>query len=162
MTECARCGDCCTDFPLNTPERADIWGRKMLALIGRGGDGWHFKARERKMWAWMANLIVVDGPVRKEPTAEAAAGGKKPYWQWRYRCPVFNEQTRLCGDHTNRPELCVRFPWYGQEPEAGDYKHLSPRCSFVADDPSVTMLPIVEVRHGRADRGPEALRHSAA
>lgn len=150
------CGDCCTSFPLNTPERADIWGKKMLALIGRGGAGWHFTGATRKMWAWMANLEIVSGP------EWVTSKDGKSYWRWFYRCPVFDDQTRMCGDHTNRPALCRRYPWYGREPEAGDYRTLSPRCSFIADDPSVKMLPIVEVRHGRADRGPEALRHSAA
>lgn len=159
MTECARCGDCCTDFPLNTPDRADIWGKSMLSRVGRS-KGWHFNAAARKQFAWMANLEVISGPFLARFTAKD--GTERAEWRWRYRCPVFDEKTRLCGDHANRPSVCRRFPHYGDEPKAGDYKSLSPRCSFVADDPSVVMLPIVEVSHGRAHDGGEDVRHSAA
>lgn len=161
MTECAQCGDCCTGFPLNTPERADIYGRRRLASVGRIGVSRDYsKGADRKLWTWMSNLVPIAGPFAA--TRIDKDGNERHELRWRYHCPVFDETTRLCGDHTNRPLLCRRFPWYGREVEVGDYRDLSPRCSFVADDPSVTMLPIVEVKHGRQNTGAEAARHCAA
>lgn len=135
MTECACCGDCCVEFPLNTPERADLFGKRILAEAGRS-PAHQYTGRYRKMAAWMANLEVVSGPFRSK-----ADDKDEVVLRWRYRCPLFNEETRLCGDHANRPQVCRRYPWYGKEPDTGS--DLSPRCSFNADVRK--MLPIVEV-----------------
>lgn len=137
MTECARCGDCCENFPLNTPERADIWGRKLLASVGRTGAKNTGSGVNRKQAAWMGNLEVVGEPWRHEDGT----------MRWHYRCPLFDPVARLCTDHSNRPPVCSRYPWYGRD-DHGSYKNLPARCSFIADTDDVKMLPIVEVRHG--------------
>jgi Fe-S-cluster containining protein len=150
VTECTRCGDCCEGFPLNTPERADVYGRKMLAGVGsrwlppKSNDG-----AMRKQWAWMANLEVIAGPF---PYRETDKDGKeRVVMRWRYSCPIFDSVARLCSDHTNRPPVCRKFPWYGRDPKEDSYKNLPARCSFVADTGDVKMLPIVEVRHGHTN-----------
>lgn len=132
MTDCARCGDCCERFPLNTPERADIYGRKMLANVG--GRAVDSDGVQRKQWAWMGNLTPVDGPWRDSDGT----------LRWAYTCPLFDPARRTCTDHTNRPEVCRRYPHYGREPKRyPGQDSLSPRCSFNADHR--TMLPIVAV-----------------
>lgn len=145
MTECARCGDCCESFPLNTPERADIWGRAMLTEVGRIGAKHTGRGVSRKQAAWMGNLTVVAGPYRHEDGT----------MRWRYSCPLFDPVARVCTDHANRPPICSRYPWYDREPDT--YKSLPPRCSFIADTPDVKMLPIVEVRHGSGSGAVAAL-----
>lgn len=129
MTECVGCGDCCENLPLNTPERADIWGKRLLAGDLRGSSG-----VGRKQAAWMANLTVVSGPSFTKKTHEP---------RWRYACPKFDAETRRCTDYANRPPVCQRYPHYGREPKPYDGGDMSPRCSFNADHR--TMLPIVAV-----------------
>lgn len=133
MTECAGCGDCCENLPLNTPERADIYGKRLLTGNLKGSTG-----KLRKMAAWMANLTVVSGPFYLKDSKEP---------RYRYSCPVFDPVTRRCTDHANRPEVCRRYPHYEREPQPyPGLDGLSPRCSFNADHR--TMLPIVAVSSG--------------
>lgn len=139
MTECVGCGDCCENIPLNTPERADIYGKRLLAGDTRGSTG-----ALRKMAAWLANLTVLSGPVRAHDSNEL---------RWRYACPLFDTETRRCTDHSNRPPVCRNYPHYKREPQPyPGMDGLSPRCSFNADHR--TMLPIVAVSSGSGPAAP--------
>ena len=159
MTDCAMCGDCCENFPLNTPQRADVWGRMILANVARAGTArYEGTGVGRKQAAWMGELEVVSGPHPFKSTDKD--GNPTTEMRYRYRCPRFDPVARVCSDHANRPPVCSRYPWYDREVEAGDYRSLPARCSFVADDPSVKLLPIVEVSGGHSNRGAEDARHS--
>lgn len=129
MTECAGCGDCCENLPMNTPERADIYGKRMLASpVAAKVDG-----VTRKQWAWMAQLVPL-GLIRITEKGEP---------RYRYDCPRFDKATRRCTDYANRSPVCNRYPHYDREPKPYDGGDMSPRCSFNADHR--TMLPIVAV-----------------
>lgn len=132
MTECNGCGDCCESFPLNTPQRADVFARALLASPREMAK---LKGGDRKTLSWMANLTPVAGPFR-------AASGELRY---EYSCPRFDASERRCTDYANRPAVCRNFPFYGRDPQRypGD-DGMSPRCAFNAD--KRTTLPIVAIR----------------
>lgn len=61
------------------------------------------------------------------------------------RCDAFDPVTRACTAYEDRPPICSGYPWYGKAPNRS--KLLNPACSYHAD--VRTMLPLVEVTHGR-------------
>jgi Fe-S-cluster containining protein len=53
--------------------------------------------------------------------------------RYAYRCDRFDEISRTCTAHSDRPPVCSDYPWYSHGPIAG---HLSnPRCSYLLDLP---------------------------
>ncbi len=122
MTDCARCGDCCTVIAVNV----DL-GTAPVDDYTSDGD----RASDAFMRQHWHRLDGYDNP--------------------RYSCDQFDTETRLCTAHDERPPVCRGFPWYGRPPEDEGRQpvaaSLSPRCSFNADVPGRAMLPIVEVRH---------------
>lgn len=132
MTDCSRCGDCCDpvivtfDPQVLAPERLaanpdmEDWARHQYEFF-------------RDHWRSTSTFEDTDGATVH-----------------RVECDQFDRNTRSCGAHDNRPQVCSGFPWYGRDPHSDDAQpcasSLSPRCSYNAD--VRTMLPIVEVRQG--------------
>lgn len=49
----------------------------------------------------------------------------------RWSCDAFDQVTRLCTAHEERPPVCRDFPWYGREPDL--ITSLNPQCSYLLD-----------------------------
>jgi Fe-S-cluster containining protein len=120
---CNQCGNCCENIPLSgTLESL----RK--ALKGEPSERtrldatfilkhWHFSG-------WM-----------KKYNGEPRTGQRV------YSCDMFDQETRKCMAHKDRPPICSMYPWYGRKPEAWvlapvateSAKHQS--CSYWFDIP---------------------------
>lgn len=122
MTECNQCGDCCESFPLNTPQRADVYGGARLADPRVAGEN-------RKAAAWMASLTVLHGPDERG--------------RWFYSCPRFDPVARRCTAYADRPHTCRDYPWYRKPPST--FRNVPARCAFKADTADYHSLPIVAV-----------------
>lgn len=140
MTECARCGDCCDPviLPFHPTERA-------TARLADPDADLSDKNREDY------NFMIAHWRPIRAVTETDAEGDLIAYYE--VRCDMFDKEKRLCGAHESRPPICRNFPWYGRaeddvEGRAPVAESLSPRCSFNADVPGRTFLPIVEVRSG--------------
>jgi Fe-S-cluster containining protein len=123
MTDCGQCGSCCDPVTLSfSPEE---W------IVKRAPE----RTFVDPAWVWQQHEFIRD------------------HWStigvhddvYLVKCDKFNRETRQCEAYEDRPDVCSRFPWYGEEP---DLEHrsanaLSPRCTFNAD--VRTMLPIVSI-----------------
>jgi Fe-S-cluster containining protein len=126
VTECSGCGSCCENIHLNAS-----WDEiESLALAVSPLDDWD---------AWLANdWTDFEKCLRKWWDARFIW----EHWHLNldaetYGCDVFDEGTRRCTDHANRPPVCRGYPWYGRAP---DMTFLHPACSFRADQP--TPIPV--------------------
>jgi Fe-S-cluster containining protein len=62
----------------------------------------------------------------------------------RYRCDMYDSETRECKAHEDRPPVCSGFPWYGKKVRTSMATHAPVdegpggaklHCSFMADVP---------------------------
>lgn len=135
MTDCSRCGDCCD--PVIVVFDPQVWAAERLTAanlsdVGRGNAEF---LRDH----WTSQSTFTEQLEGQDVTVH------------RVRCSAFDPDSRLCTAHDSRPQVCSGFPWYGR-PDGDKGRRpvadsLSPRCSFNADVPGRTMLPIIEVRH---------------
>ena len=114
MTECARCGDCCENIPLNVTKK---WAWQYTAALP--WPGWDPDLAQR----FYDNATFIRTHWHK-----VGGGGTGT----RFSCDQFDAKTRLCLAHAARPPLCRDYPWYSEPPKANLG---SPRCSFWADVP---------------------------
>lgn len=133
MTDCARCGDCCD--PVIVVFDPQEWAAERLAADNLNEMGRLNAEFLRDHWTSQSSNVVQED--EREVTVH------------RVQCSAFDPARRLCTAHDARPPVCSGFPWYGR-PEGDEGRQpvadaLSPRCSFNADVPGRTMLPIVEV-----------------
>lgn len=106
------------------PREGAIWNQWLLEW----GDGNHAKRSEYIDSYDNAAFITKHwhGGVR-------SSAGRTKNWQ----CDKFNQATRLCEAHEDRPPVCSDYPWYGGKPKPLDIAH----CSFWADLPSENRPP---------------------
>jgi Fe-S-cluster containining protein len=117
-TLCNRCGDCCEVI--------------------------HASVGIPDLHAMMANPYIV-GVVRRQAEILLDMLEERidvSHGRVGYSCRHFDRETRLCGIHDRRPDMCRGYPFYGGDPTPDAY--MSQRCSFQADFRK--QLPIVEVR----------------
>lgn len=117
MAECNGCGSCCDPVHLSQTQEE---------LAAMSPDD--FVDPDFQPWA----LALIPIP-REEGIERARVSGRGPVggWAYFYRCPSFDEGTRLCTAHETRPLVCRGYPWYRGVPEPG--KSLSRYCAFRAD-----------------------------
>lgn len=132
MTECARCGDCCD--PVIFTRDPQEYAARRLCDADLSADNRRNCEFMLEHWR-VIRPIVVDGYLTDSFEVE---------------CDQFDKTTRTCLAQDTKPPVCDGFPWYGRAED--DYEgrqpiadQLSPRCSFNADVPGRTFLPIVEV-----------------
>lgn len=131
MTECARCGDCCERIRLSfDPQKKAV---ELLDIPDLEPHNRHNAEFMRDHWR------TIDVNTDEDAITTFIA-----------QCDAFDATTRLCTAHDARPPVCSAYPWYGRPPEDNEGRAsvaaaLSPRCSFNADVPGRTMLPIVDV-----------------
>lgn len=134
MTDCSRCGDCCDPVILTFDPQQRAAEKLSELLFVAPPWVWHQYEFLRDHWRTIDTVEVVEG----DDTVTV----------YRVECDQFDRESRTCGAHDTRPQVCSGFPWYGREPDDDlcepSRASLSPRCSFNAD--VRTMLPIVEVR----------------
>ncbi len=135
MTECARCGDCCD--PVILPVHPHTWARQQL-----DGDR-ELSQRARYQYEfWLEHWQPIGVLVSEDDDAVVVAH--------QVACDQFDHERRLCMAHDSQPDVCSGFPWYGRPEDDIEGRQpiadsLSPRCSFNADVPGRTFLPVVEV-----------------
>lgn len=142
MTECARCGDCCDPVLLPADAAEVVFG----GLKGYGpGTDWYRKHLHFRRFRGEHQLT-------RDVLLSAAV---------EFDCDYFDQDTRQCMAYDDRPAMCRNYPFYGREPKADST--MGGRCSFLADVPGVTMLPIAEVvSRGAHGRDHAAGRHRTA
>lgn len=127
MTECVRgCGLCCKSISIKfSPDQ-------FTEILE---DHIYDKRKDRGSY-WYDAEFVLDNWIYHGPDK---INGHK------YSCAQYDEVTRDCMAHENRPAVCSGYPWYGKENKIEKYStHLSHNmCSFQAD--VRTMLPIVSI-----------------
>lgn len=75
--------------------------------------------------------------MRGQSMATASGELSMPFF---FRCRWFDNETRLCTNYENRPEVCSSYPWGGRPPRSD--AALPPQCSFNADiGRPVALLP---------------------
>jgi Fe-S-cluster containining protein len=125
MTECNCCGSCCSPVVLpfakfeasrakNLDPVTRRWILEDLTPMGpkeakARGEGWIFDQRKR-----VGSLTH---------TGETIL--------FLYSCRHFDEETRLCTNHDNRPPGCRGYPWKHGVPDPT--AALPPTCSYNAD-----------------------------
>ena len=143
MTECAKCGDCCTSIPWTdadiervakpflidgklSPDPRDDW--PSWVKEGSGGGEWGEDELEMALKGWRNARWVLGLIPTPDPT--------------RFECSSFDRETRLCTIYDDRPHVCRDYPWYGPSPsdprydgQIGPEDFLPLRCSFWADVP---------------------------
>jgi Fe-S-cluster containining protein len=132
---CARCGECCTRIWLTEDPRP--WSTSALEGVPDPGteDGWAYWLeygwkRERDEALSRYNP---DGNLRRNADFVAAyfAETCDGYWT----CDAYDPEHGECTAHDDRPPLCRRYPWYGEEPSADRAGHMQKQCSYLADLP---------------------------
>lgn len=149
MTECSKCGNCCDPVNIGWHPEGDKIKYYLPLPDPRSDAGWKKwgrtkQSRRSAIKGWLTakfvskNWHVIDGP----------EDVNDPEGSWKATCDYFDKNTRLCTAHDDRPPICSDYPWYGQAPtrELAD-RNINNICSFMAD--VRTVLPIVEVTHGR-------------
>lgn len=133
MTECARCGDCCDPVTLS----ADTVELIFTAKFGTPARGSQREWMRRHLrFRRFRGAYQLSRDVTLVPAVE-------------FDCDYFDRASRACTAYDDRPDMCRRYPFYGREPKADST--MGGRCSFLADVPGVTMLPIVAVTSGGKD-----------
>jgi Fe-S-cluster containining protein len=147
MTECSRCGDCCTAIKVDLP-----------ALIEKTAPYAAADPRDEALWqAW-----VLDGadPAERESYVHAYLDASFVAEHWHEKgdgrafCDVFDAETRLCTAHDDRPPVCSGFPYYGKDPTAERLagSSASLRCSYWADVPAEQRPPAWQPVQMRSSR----------
>jgi len=122
MTDCSKCGDCCTNIWSVHPDRF----RAILDVVPPLTPNEVLAGNQAT-----AIFVLEHWTVLEESGRDDA----------KYKCDMFDEKSRLCMAHESRPPVCSGFPWYGRKPSLST--SISPRCSFNADVRK--SLPIVQI-----------------
>lgn len=131
---CARCGQCCENITISA-DGLDKWTTGALEGVPdpRTDDGWAWwqesgwTDRDRA-WRWWNP----DGDNR------LCADFITAHWKLNddgrtYSCDAFDQVTRLCMAHDERPPVCSGYPWYGTEPDDVHISALGGQCSYLLD-----------------------------
>lgn len=126
MTACNGCGGCCS--PVSLAWTQDDVSRMLPTQIDARTRHWvlhelHPLTRREAVAAtpWLQGLqtyavrngvLVLDRPTY-------------------YRCDHYDEDTKMCGDYDNRPQVCRDHPTYRGKVQPGAC--LPPGCSYRAD-----------------------------
>lgn len=136
MTECARCGDCCDPVVLtfDPQERA-------ARRLHDAENGDELGVYNRRNYEFMLAHWRVIRPILSNGFTTDS---------FEVECDQFNKGTRSCEAQDAKPPICADYPWYGRDEDDHEGRwpvaeQLSPRCSFNADVPGRTFLPIVRV-----------------
>lgn len=112
---CAECGDCCD--PVKVP--FDAWTRTVEQARQYAAED----VSQDHLGNWADYLFLAS---RCRPVGVSDG-------QVLLRCANYDREHRRCRDYENRPPLCQRFPWYGEEPHGG---LVELHCSFLLDVPA--------------------------
>lgn len=111
MTECNRCGECCTVI------RCDISIEEMQE---RNSEGWEFMSTHWREVSYLEASAINHRRVGMEPSPN-----------YYYVCDQYDGHgSCLCQEE--KPWACSGFPWYGNEPIMESLLPW-PSCSFRAD-----------------------------
>jgi len=144
VTECGRCGDCCTDISLTTTKKAftasltygdardDAAWAEWLAKWEANGWG----VPDRANWIrYQADARFIAKHWHGGKRGKRTRDGKERTVGW--ECDQFNPETRQCMAYEGRPPICAGFPYYTDDGKPGVIPagRLPTRCSFWADYP---------------------------
>jgi len=116
---CNMCGYCCTaiSIPISPADLKDMSKR----------------LRDQEKMAEFFIPITEEEAIRRNPaiSAKHEASTEERFF---YECSQYNEDTKLCGAHENRPSVCSGFPWYGNTIN-NVALIMHKKCSYWADVP---------------------------
>ncbi|MCL6442549.1 MAG: YkgJ family cysteine cluster protein [Alicyclobacillus sp.] len=132
---CNMCGKCCEAITLWVSPEEIARGANEAESTDFGWAARHFRPISR------------EEAFRRNPLHRLIAeSGRNEYQGVHfYECDAYDKQTKRCTQHDKRPQVCRRYPHYGNLSLDGSWLPYSATCDYIHDMPPASKQLMIEL-----------------